>query len=945
MRTNVIKFLCSVLVATMMLSSFVILPVSAAELAPLPDPTEDYTSGVFIVCRTIDESGNETDPLLYKGGDKIIFELAAYDKELNRLAVEGFTYSLYDDAHGNDAFATGSVKADAVTGVGLVETVAMDQPGMLRITADIADAEGNLLREYRADSGRALLQGGVLIDAGNIGTVVQEPEDFDEFWADSIALLPSADLVGLREVQVPEKKNMFKAYEVYVNCYGLESDTKSGETYTAGYLAFPKDAAKGSLGISVNFQGQGLSPIEPRYVDNTITFNCLAHSVDLAELITYKTENNPGSKADYYNYFLNLAEDDKATWGEDTYGMSPTVNADREKVYYRQMLLRDYQAVEFLLKYFSSTSDATEYNGIDVGSWAGLWNGTVVDVSGGSQGGFQAIGVAALHPAVTSMSASIPWLCDIGAGTTKAPVGTYIGSGNRPAYAAGLDYVDSAFLAKRITCKTEITAGLGDPTCPPSGVMAMYNNLANGKSAQDGPYSLKFTQSMVHGYSTFSSDKDIQKSIEKFIGDYCSPTLNGAFGSDDYIYSVNESVLNIISENDNAVLEADEALVDFAMANAEKIKTVEVEGKFDCIKSLKPLLEKLTRVENIKIDVQTTTIAEGATNVFAGGANLVSLGHVEFDAMGAPVADSGTYKKGEVNLEGFVNAGDAEGILSGDRAVVSVVVPGTSIPARAFENNVSLETVYLPNVSDNVQIAADAFVGTSGVKIIVDKEVAVSAVEDVLAEAGITNVTVSMEEGETGFGDKTGAAGTNAKWKIKGSTLIISGTGAVTKLEALSEEDKGNINNIVIADGITSISNGVIDGFTLESVSLKGIILPTADDKVFGDQSAEFVVYVTPDAQDVGDTVYGYVVVVDGGTAGDLSGDGSIDAVDAVTLAQVIAGWEIEYNKSAADCNGDGEVNAVDAVLLAQYIAGWEVELGVTAGGGDIEIPGSDLLD
>ncbi|MBO5280251.1 MAG: endoglucanase, partial [Clostridia bacterium] len=49
--------------------------------------------------------------------------------------------------------------------------------------------------------------------------------------------------------------------------------------------------------------------------------------------------------------------------------------------------------------------------------------------------------------------------------------------------------------------------------------------------------------------------------------------------------------------------------------------------------------------------------------------------------------------------------------------------------------------------------------------------------------------------------------------------------------------------------------------------------------------------------------------------------------------------------KSAADCNGDGEVNAVDAVLLAQYIAGWDVELGVTAGGGDIEIPGSDLLD
>ena len=945
MRTTVMKFLCSVLVAAMMLSSFVILPVSAAELAPMPDPTEDYTSGVFIVCRTIDEDGNETDPLRYKGGDKVIFELAAYDKELNRLAADGFTYSLYDDAHGNEAFATGSVKADSATGVGLVETTAMDQPGMLRITADVADAEGNLLREYRTGYSKVMLQGAVLIDAGDVGTVVQEPEDFDQFWADSIALLPSADLVGLREVEVPERKNMFKAYEVYVKCYGLESDTKSGETFTAGYLAFPKDAAKGSLGITVTFQGQGLSPIEPRYVDNFITFNCLAHSVDLAELIKYKTENNPGSKSDYYNHFLNLAEDDKAVWGEDTYGMSPTVNADREKVYYRQMLLRDYQAVEFLLKYFSSTSDATEYNGIDVGSWAGLWNGKVVDVNGGSQGGFQAIGVAALHPAVTSMSASIPWLCDIGAGTTKDPVDTYIGSGNRPAYAAGLDYVDSAFLAKRITCKTEITAGLGDPTCPPSGVMAMYNNLTNDKSAQDGPYSLKFTQSMVHGFSKFSSETDTQKAIEKFIGDYSSHTLNGAFGSDDYIYSVDESVLNIISENDNAVLEADKALVDFAIANAEKIKTIEVEGKFDCIKPLKSLLEKLTRVENIKIDVRTTKIAEGATNVFAGAANLTSLGHVEFDSDGTPVADSGTYKKGEISLAGFTGIDGVEGILSDDRSIETVRVSGNSIPSKAFANSVSLRTVYLLDVIDTANIAADAFAGTGGITLIVRNEAAKLVVEETLAELDITNVTVSLTAEETGFGDKTGAAGTAAKWKIKGSTLIISGTGAVTKLEGFAEEDKENINNIVIADGITSISSGVINGFTLESVTLKGVILPTADDKVFGDQSAEFVVYVTPDAQDVGETIYGYVVEVDGGTAGDLSGDGSIDAVDAVTLAQVIAGWDIEYNKSAADCNGDGEVNAVDAVLLAQYIAGWDVELGVTAGGGDIEIPGSDLLD
>ena len=113
---------------------------------------------------------------------------------------------------------------------------------------------------------------------------------------------------------------------------------------------------------------------------------------------------------------------------------------------------------------------------------------------------------------------------------------------------------------------------------------------------------------------------------------------------------------------------------------------------------------------------------------------------------------------------------------------------------------------------------------------------------------------------------------------------------------------------------------------------------------MFGVQAADFAVYVTPDAT-VGATLYGYTVVVDGGTAGDLDGNGDINAVDAVVLAQILANWDVEYNATAADCNGDGDVNAMDSVLLAQYLANWDVQLGIVAGGGDIEIPGGDLLD
>ena len=61
---------------------------------------------------------------------------------------------------------------------------------------------------------------------------------------------------------------------------------------------------------------------------------------------------------------------------------------------------------------------------------------------------------------------------------------------------------------------------------------------------------------------------------------------------------------------------------------------------------------------------------------------------------------------------------------------------------------------------------------------------------------------------------------------------------------------------------------------------------------------------------------------------GDLNGDGDINAVDAVLLAQKLAGWDVDCDELAADCNGDDIINAVDAVLLAQYLAGWDVSLG-----------------
>ena len=65
-------------------------------------------------------------------------------------------------------------------------------------------------------------------------------------------------------------------------------------------------------------------------------------------------------------------------------------NATRDTVYFREMVLRDIQAVRFMKQYFGE-------NGADE-RFRGLWNSKQqLILSGGSQGGFQSAAVAALE--------------------------------------------------------------------------------------------------------------------------------------------------------------------------------------------------------------------------------------------------------------------------------------------------------------------------------------------------------------------------------------------------------------------------------------------------------------------------------------------------------------------------------------------------------------------
>ena len=119
------------------------------------------------------------------------------------------------------------------------------------------------------------------------------------------------------------------------------------------------------------------------------------------------------------------------------------------------------------------------------------WNGRDLIATGGSQGGLQAIWAASLVSGVTRCETSIVWCSNIAGAMLDNRL-----PGWHPQYVRGLDYYDTVFHAARIptTCFVDFERiGLGDYTCPPSGVTVVYN-------AVRGPKRAAYYQNSTHPY-------------------------------------------------------------------------------------------------------------------------------------------------------------------------------------------------------------------------------------------------------------------------------------------------------------------------------------------------------------------------------------------------------------------------------------------------------------
>jgi cephalosporin-C deacetylase-like acetyl esterase len=320
--------------------------------------------------------------------------------------------------------------------------------GSLPLTDGVAtyearlDAPGTLLLELEAKAadGRTLkAHGGAVATPERIEPSAPRPDDFDAFWDAKVEQLASVPPNPRLEPVVVEKPG--------VQYWKVTLDHVNG-THINGQLARPESGEKFPAMLIV--QWAGVYPLQKgwavdRAAEGWLTLNVLAHDLPIDEPEAFYKEQSAGPLKDY-----------------------PAIgNDDRETSYFLRMYLSCYRAAEYL---------ATRPD----------WDGRTLVVTGGSQGGQQALVTAALHPKVTAAMANVPAGCDmLGPDAGRSP-------GWPKWYWATRDkdpvkvretsrYFDVVNFAPRIKCPVLVGVGLIDQTCPPAGILAATNLIPSPK--------------------------------------------------------------------------------------------------------------------------------------------------------------------------------------------------------------------------------------------------------------------------------------------------------------------------------------------------------------------------------------------------------------------------------------------------------------------------------
>lgn len=336
--------------------------------------------------------------------------------------ISKFNYTMYID---------GEDKQKGLINLGESIKVTPKKSGFILFSINYKDSQGKV-KYFRKSIG---------VDIDKITQSEAKPADFANFWRDRKAELAKVPLKA-QEKQVYYKNkdyNDIVIFDVKVDCIdGVP---------VSGYLTMPANAKEKSLPALVNFHGAGVRSSAMPLAEakrNILAFDVNAHGILNGQAASYYNDLDKTVLADYRRK-----------------------NADnRDKIYYKNMFLRTFRALE----YIKSRPE---------------WDGRILIVSGGSQGGAQAIVAAALDNDVTCCVAMVPALSDHhGILHNRMSSWPYFiqrknGIPISEAIVEAVKYFDVANFASEINSQTECFFSLGflDTTCPPSSVCAAFNAL------------------------------------------------------------------------------------------------------------------------------------------------------------------------------------------------------------------------------------------------------------------------------------------------------------------------------------------------------------------------------------------------------------------------------------------------------------------------------------
>ncbi len=298
-----------------------------------------------------------------------------------------------------------------------------------------------LIVKYKAkDQPERIYQGGAVFAPEKIKASSAPPDDFDTFWKSKIAELDAIPIdAQLEKVDIGDPK---------IDYYKITMNNIRG-TKIYGQLAKPAGQTK--LPALLQVQWAGVYPLQREWV--------VRHARNGWLSLNVSSHNLPIDKPDaFYAEKAKTELNDYPGQGND----------DREKSYFLRMFLSCRRAVDYLTK----NPD---------------WNGKTLVAHGLSQGGYQAIVTAGIHPAVTALAANVPAGCDhTGKKAGRLPgwpawaSRTWQGKDEQKML-AGARYFDAMNFATRTPCAALVGLGLVDQACPPEGVIATCNQLSGPK--------------------------------------------------------------------------------------------------------------------------------------------------------------------------------------------------------------------------------------------------------------------------------------------------------------------------------------------------------------------------------------------------------------------------------------------------------------------------------